>query len=161
MPRAADSTSCSGSSLSVPCWGTLQRLFSAGSPPAYGCSGASILFLLVLFSAIWTPRLRYASQVGRLTEEILFSADFRSQPVSDEMMSLVKEWDSPGEAAGLFWLESDFLREKTSLSIENLSERRERWAVRPGWSTYLSACRAVWDDVVYFPVASASNRPDV
>ena len=120
-----------------------------------------ILFLLVLFSAIWIPRLRYASQAGRLTEKILFSADFRSQPVNDEMMSLVKEWDSPGEAAGLFWLESDFLREKTSLSIENLSERRERWAVRPGWSTYLSACRAVWDDVVYFPVASASNRPDV
>lgn len=119
------------------------------------------LFLLALFTALWIPRLRYISQTGRLTEEILSSADFRSQPVSDEMMRFVKSWDSPGEAVGLFWLESDFLREKTDLSVENLTERRERWAVLPGWSTYLAACQAVWDDVAYFPVASAFNRKDV
>ena len=59
------------------------------------------LFLLALFTALWIPRLRYISQTGRLTEEILSSADFRSQPVSDEMMRFVKSWDSPGEAAGL------------------------------------------------------------
>lgn len=118
------------------------------------------LFLLVLAAAIWIPRLKNSSRDGRLSEEIIFSADFRSQPVSDDMMMLLEQSDSPGETAGIFWLESDFLREKTDLSSDNLAERRERWAVLPGWNKYLSACRAVWDDAVYFPVAQASNRLD-
>ena len=58
------------------------------------------------------------------------------------MMMLLEQSDSPGETAGIFWLESDFLREKTDLSADNLAERRERWAVLPGWNKYLSACRA-------------------
>lgn len=30
--------------------------------------------------------------------------------------------------------------------------------MRPGWDSYAAACRAVWDDLKYFPVAEASNR---
>lgn len=116
------------------------------------------LFLFVLFSAVWIPHLKEVSQVGRLTEEILFSADLRRQLSSEEMLELAGEWESPGEAVALYWLESDFLREETDLSAENLAEKRERWAVRPEWSGYVSACRAVWDDVVYFPVAEVSGH---
>ena len=119
------------------------------------------LFLLIFFSAVWIAHLKEMSQVSRLTDEILFSADFRSQPSSEKLLELAGEWESPGEAAALYWLESDFLREETDLSADNLTEQRERWAVRPGWSNYVSACRAVWDDAVYFPVAEAVNRRDM
>ena len=83
-----------------------------------------ILFLLVLFSAIWIPRLRYASQAGRLTEEILFSADFRSQPVNDEMMSLVKEWDSARRGCRIILAGKRFSAGK-DLSLHRESDREK------------------------------------
>ena len=74
------------------------------------------LFLLIFFSAVWIPHLKEMSQVSRLTDEILFSADFRSQPSSEKLLELAGEWESPGEAAALYWLESDFLRERRQTS---------------------------------------------
>lgn len=116
----------------------------------------AVLFLLVLYAGISIPRLKSAGESGRLTEEILFSEDFRSQPVTEEILEKLKSADSPGELLGAYWLETDFGRE----DAEPAGNFRERWAVRPGWSEYAAACRAIWDDVVYFPVAEAVNRTD-
>lgn len=115
-----------------------------------------ILFLLVLCTGIWIPRLKYVSEAGRLSEDLVFTADFRSQPVTEEILEEIKEADSPGEMLGIYWLETDFGRSGTEISEAD----RARWTARPGWSEYAAACRAVWDDVVYFPVAEASNRED-
>ena len=115
-----------------------------------------ILFLLVLGSGIWIPRLKYMSETGRLTEDILFTADFRRQPVTEELLKEIKNVDQPGEMLGIYWLETDFGRTEKAFSKMD----RSRWTVRPGWSEFAAACRAVWDDAVYFPVAEAANRTD-
>ena len=115
-----------------------------------------ILFLLVLGSGIWIPRLKYMSEAGRLTENILFTADFRRQPVTEELLKEIKNVDQPGEMLGIYWLETDFGRTEKAFSKMD----RSRWTVRPGWSEFAAACRAVWDDAVYFPVAEAANRTD-
>ena len=74
-----------------------------------------ILFLLVLGSGIWIPRLKYMSEAGRLTEDILFTADFRRQPVTEELLKEIKNVDQPGEMLGIYWLETDFWENRESI----------------------------------------------
>ena len=59
-----------------------------------------ILFLLVLGSGIWIPRLKYMSEAGKLTEDILFTADFRRQPVTEELLKEIKNVDQPEKCLG-------------------------------------------------------------
>lgn len=44
---------------------------------------------------------------------------FRRQPVSDEVLKKLKESEDPGKFLGLYWLESDFEREKQSEILQN------------------------------------------
>ena len=76
---------------------------------------SSVLFFCVLHSAIWIPKLQYQSEKSRLSEDIVYSNFFRRQPVSDEVLKKLKESEDPGKFLGLYWLESDFEREKTCL----------------------------------------------
>lgn len=119
-----------------------------------------ILFLLVLFAGIWIPRLQYMSETSRLDSDLVSSADFRSQPVSDEVLDAARESGEPGKLLGIYWLESDFGREKTEIPGLVTGAVKERWSSADGWTEYAAACRAVWDDVKYFPVAEPSNRSD-
>ena len=84
--------------------------------------------------------------------------DFRSQPLSEERLEEAKEMDSPGEMLGVCMLETDFGRADTDRTLKELRKEKNRWEQRPGWDSYTAACRAVWDDLKYFPVAEASNR---
>lgn len=84
--------------------------------------------------------------------------DFRSQPLSAERLEEAKEMDSPGEMLGVCMLETDFGRADTDRTLKELRKEKNRWEQRPGWDSYAAACRAVWDDLKYFPVAEASNR---
>lgn len=117
-----------------------------------------ILFLLVFFTGIWIPRLQYGSERSRLSEDILSSAGFRSQKISEEAMEKIKELNAPGELLAVYWLESDFGQEPFPLSGEQTAALRKRWERAKGWGTYLSACQAVWDDLLYFPVAESSGN---
>lgn len=80
---------------------------------------SSVLFFCVLHSAIWIPKLQYQSEKSRLSEDIVYSDFFRRQPVSDEVLKKLKESEDPGKFLGLYWLESDFEREKQSEILQN------------------------------------------
>ena len=119
-----------------------------------------ILFLLALFVGIQIPKLQSLSEISRLTSDLVFSADFRSQPVSEEALDMARECSEPGELLGIYWLESDFGRDAAEIPGHAAGAERERWRSADGWAEYAAACRAVWDDVEYFPVAEPSNRSD-
>ena len=119
-----------------------------------------ILFLLALFAGIQIPKLQSLSEISRLTSDLVFSADFRSQPVSEEALDMARECSEPGELLGIYWLESDFGRDAAEIPGQAAGAERERWRSADGWAEYAAACRAVWDDVEYFPVAEPSNRSD-
>lgn len=119
-----------------------------------------ILFLLALFVGIQIPKLQSLSEISRLTSDLVFSADFRSQPVSEEALDMARECGEPGELLGIYWLESDFGRDAAEIPGHAAGAERERWRSADGWAEYAAACRAVWDDVEYFPVAEPSNRSD-
>lgn len=119
-----------------------------------------ILFLLALFAGIHIPKLQSLSEISRLTSDLVFSADFRSQPVSEEALDMARECSEPGELLGIYWLESDFGRDAAEIPGHAAGAERERWRSADGWAEYAAACRAVWDDVEYFPVAEPSNRSD-
>lgn len=119
-----------------------------------------ILFLLALFVGIQIPKLQSLSEISRLTSDLVFSADFRSQPVSEDVLDMARECGEPGELLGIYWLESDFGRDAAEIPGHAAGAERERWRSADGWAEYAAACRAVWDDVEYFPVAEPSNRSD-
>lgn len=119
----------------------------------------AVLFLLILFAGIWTPRLKYISETGRLTEDTVSTAEFRSQPLDEDSIERLRKVSDPGLTLAVYWLESDFGTERLLLTEEALSGRELRWTLRPGWSGYVSACRAVWDDLKYFPVAESTADP--
>ena len=116
-----------------------------------------LLFFLIMFPALWIPRLRYISETERLDAGTVSSPGFRSQPLDDSQICEIKEMNEPGELLGIYWLETDFGQENEGSSIADMAERRERWELRPGWSTYLAACSAVWDDLRCFPVAEKTD----
>lgn len=117
-----------------------------------------LLLFSLLFSAILLGQLKEWSRITRLTQSTVSSMDFRSQPLSAERLEEAKEMDSPGEMLGVCMLETDFGRADTDRTLKELRKEKNRWEQRPGWDSYAAACRAVWDDLKYFPVAEASNR---
>ncbi len=117
-----------------------------------------LLLFSLLFSAILLGQLKEWSRITRLTQSTVSSMDFRSQPLSEERLEEAKEMDSPGEMLGVCMLETDFGRADTDRTLKELRKEKNRWEQRPGWDSYAAACRAVWDDLKYFPVAEASNR---
>ncbi len=117
-----------------------------------------LLLFSLLFSGILLGRLKEMSRFSRLTESTVSSMDFRSQPLSGERLQEAEEMDFPGEMLGVCMLETDFGRTDTSRTLEQMRKGKGRWEQRPGWDQYVAACRAVWDDLEYFPVAEVSNR---
>ena len=96
---------------------------------------SSVLFFCVLHSAIWIPKLQYQSEKSRLSEDIVYSNFFRRQPVSDEVLKKLKESEDPGKFLGLYWLESDFEREKT---VGDITKSENRWKKAERWNSYVS-----------------------
>lgn len=120
------------------------------------------LFLLVscaIFSGIVLCRIRDAAETAGLTDEIIYSDGFRSMNLEENIIREVQSSDAPGEILGIYMLETDF-GDKKGKSLQQTADKKYRWECRPAWDRYINACRAVWDDVKYFPVAEASNRKD-
>ncbi len=118
---------------------------------------AVLLFLLALAVSVWTGRLVYLSEASRLNDNVTASDQFRSQPVNSEILEQLREVESPGEALGIYWLETGFGKEQNRLSLPEMEEKRKRWERAEGWKGYLNACQAVWDDAVYFPIPEAEE----
>lgn len=119
------------------------------------------LFLAVLFSGIFLSRMKESSEVTRLTEDTVSSMEFRSQPLSADVVREALDIDAPGELLGVYMLETDFGKEDTEKTLEQMRKAKSRWEARPGWDEYAAACQAVWNSLEYFPVAESSNRSDL
>lgn len=116
-----------------------------------------LLFLIAFFCSLWIPRLRSLSEISRLTDSVVKSAAFRQQTVDDQTAETIRDMENPGGYLAVYWLESRFGENTVNLSPEDARSLRKRWERRNGWSEYLSACQAVWDDLVYFPAASSES----
>lgn len=111
------------------------------------------LFLLLFFCSIWIPELSDLSKSSRLSADTVTDALFRRQPVNDRVSGLIRSMESPGEYLAVYWLETGFGEHDRRIAPEDIVLLRQRWERAEGWSDYLGACQAVWDDLVYFPVA--------
>ncbi len=116
-----------------------------------------LLFLLIFSCALWIPKLCYLSEMSRIGTDTVESDLFRQQPVDEQTAGTLPETDSPGEYLAVYWLESGFGKQSIRLSPEDVVTMRKRWERADGWSDYLNACQAVWDDLVYFPVALSQS----
>lgn len=115
------------------------------------------LFLLIFVCSLWIPKLQYLSEVSRLDTATAGSAQFREQPVNERTAQVIRKMEDPGEYLAVYWLESGFEEQNISLSPEDALAMRKRWERADGWGEYLNACQAVWNDLVYFPVALSKN----
>lgn len=121
-----------------------------------------LLFLLIFSCSLWIPKLRYLSEISRLDADTVESPRFRQQPVNVQTARIINDMENPGEYLAVYWLESGFGEQNILLTPEDALTLRKRWERADGWSSYLSASQAVWDDLVYFPVAlSQSSNIDV
>lgn len=121
-----------------------------------------VLFVLIFFCALWIPRLGYMSESSRLDETLTQSEEFRSQTIDEWTLKQIGKMEAPGEYLAVYWLENDFGAEDTRLLPDQITDKRRRWERSEGWSSYLTTCQAVWDDLVCFPVAASDgNEPDV
>lgn len=121
-----------------------------------------LLFLLIFSCSLWIPKLRYLSEISRLDADTVESLRFRQQPVNAQTARIISDMKNPGEYLAVYWLESGFGEQNILLPPEDALTLRKRWERADGWSSYLSASQAVWDDLVYFPVAlSQSSNIDV
>lgn len=120
-----------------------------------------VLFLILFFNALWIPRLSGLSIRSRITPDTPESAEFRRQYIDSETAEVLTDLNSPGSYLAVYWLESRFGEKACNLTPENTVSYRKQWEKADGWGNYLSACQAVWDDLIYFPVACSDSGIDV
>lgn len=118
---------------------------------------AVLLFLLMLFCAVWTPKLSDMSKSSRLTSDTVRSARFRSQPVNEPVSETIWETEFPGEYLAVYWLETEFGEQYRKIDPQDIVTLRKRWERSEGWGDYLMACQSVWDDLEYFPIVSSDD----
>ena len=100
------------------------------------------LFSVLLFSGIFLGRLRESAQITRLTEDTVFSMDFRSQPLDEEILQEAEEMDFPGEMLGICMLETDFGRTDRRKTLEQRAAEMDAFNLSPGQLMTLEECFA-------------------
>lgn len=118
----------------------------------------SRLLILVGLSAVFlSVGIHETGRMGkysRLHERTVESNGFRRQLLDEQMEAYVQQLDRPGEILGLYWLEGNFSNEPfpKAYTAETFRALKKSWSKKPAWNTYAAACKAVWDDLKYFPV---------
>lgn len=122
-----------------------------------------LLFLAALFSVLLTGDLRSRARLTRLTEDTLTGDFFREHELSEaairEIRMLPREERS--RAAALYFLSDPKNIEKHAASFftpDSLRREAKLWRTRPPWENYLAGCRAIWEDVVCFPVPASTKH---
>lgn len=120
----------------------------------------SVIFLFAVFLSVGIHEVEEESQLARLSESTVESALFRRQPVPEKMRFFLEGQKDPGGVLAVYWLETNFSQEdwKKWDTKETLLSCGERWAENEEWGSFLSCCRAVWNDLKYFPVPEASGN---
>lgn len=133
-----------------------------------------IFLCFVAFFCGWMiPKLPFLAKKNLLTPTTVESNEFRSQPVSEDLFPILASSDDPGRFLGIYWLETRFQADPHALhtcltaldhsgepTAFSVKKYEPRWKNLPDWNEYLKLCRAIWNDLRYFPVAASSDRPD-
>ena len=112
------------------------------------------IFLLAFFAVLNTGVLISVSGFQRLQKPVVSQLDFRRQPVSETMQVYLKQAADPGRDVGLYWMATDFenLRFPGKVSPSGFQKLYRQWRNQTGWDAYVQSCRAIWNDVKYFPI---------
>lgn len=118
-----------------------------------------LLFMTVVLSVTGIEKVKEAGRFGRLQEAVVKTGAFRKQYLDESMQTMIKEQTDPGELLAIYWMETDFGETgfPKQYTEEVLGKIGRSWKKRPGWKDYVKACRAIWDDLVYFPIPVSSN----
>lgn len=117
--------------------------------------------LLAVFLSLFISQIFLCARKNELSGEILCTAGFRRQPVGEELGRAIRNMEEPGEYLALCWLENRFAPDGPALTEKETAAARMKWESADGWSSYLSACRAIWNDAEYFPVAEFDSAPEL
>lgn len=107
-----------------------------------------LLFLTVLFDVLGQIKLQQTVVFRRLTPEIYTEEQFRRQYMDTKEITLLQKLEDPGKEMGLYWLKTNF------------GGNEGFWKNHREYSRYQSMCRAIWNDVKYFPVPESENHPE-
>lgn len=120
---------------------------------------AAAVFIWAVFLSIGIYQLKELGHFNRLHEGITESDGFRQQPVPEEVYDCLSEQKDPGELLAGYWLDTNFGKEpwKNAYTTEAFEQCIRRWSEQENWNSYVSACRAIWDDLKYFPIPQPEN----
>ena len=112
------------------------------------------IFLLAFFAVLNTGVLISVSGFQRLQKPVVSQPDFRRQPVSETMQVYLKQATDPGRDVGLYWMATDFENRRFpgKVSPSGFQKLYRQWRNQTGWDAYVQSCRAIWNDVKYFPI---------
>ena len=112
------------------------------------------IFLLAFFAVLNTGVLISVSGFQRLQNPVVSQPDFRRQPVSETMQVYLKQAADPGRDVGLYWMATDFENRRFpgKVSPSGFQKLYSQWRNQTGWDAYVQSCRAIWNDVKYFPI---------
>lgn len=112
------------------------------------------IFLLAFFAVLNTGVLISVSGFQRLQKPMVSQPDFRRQPVSETMQVYLKQATDPGRDVGLYWMATDFENRRFpgKVSPSGFQKLYRQWRNQTGWDAYVQSCRAIWNDVKYFPI---------
>ena len=112
------------------------------------------IFLLAFFAVLNTGVLISVSGFQRLQKPGVSQPDFRRQPVSETMQVYLKQAADPGRDVGLYWMATDFENRRFpgKVSPSGFQKLYRQWRNQTGWDAYVQSCRAIWNDVKYFPI---------
>lgn len=112
------------------------------------------IFLLAFFAVLNTGILISVSGFQRLQKPVVSQPDFRRQPVSETMQVYLKQATDPGRDVGLYWMATDFENRRFpgKVSPSGFQKLYRQWRNQTGWDAYVQSCRAIWNDVKYFPI---------
>ena len=112
------------------------------------------IYLLAFFAVLNTGVLISVSGFQRLQKPVVSQPDFRRQPVSETMQVYLKQATDPGRDVGLYWMATDFENRRFpgKVSPSGFQKLYRQWRNQTGWDAYVQSCRAIWNDVKYFPI---------
>ena len=112
------------------------------------------IFLLAFFAVLNTGVLISVSGFQRLQKPVVSQPDFRRQPVSETMQVYLKQATDPGRDVGLYWMATDFENRRFpgKVSPSGFQKLYRQWRNQTGLDAYVQSCRAIWNDVKYFPI---------
>lgn len=125
--------------------------------------GGNLLLLVLLFSffiVLGKSKLINESQIKRLNEKTVTSEEFRKQQIDEKVLHILEKEENKGKIAGVYLLESRFGEKQFRVKGERntYKDLYRKWAENENWTKYAKVCKAIWNDLKYFPVPESSKN---